>query len=315
MATTVERGLTAAEAPGSNARGIAAMVIAMACFVSSDTLIKIVGRDMPVGEIIFVRGLFSVLLILPLAMLTGALRNVRAAMTPTVALRAGSEVGATVFFFSGLVLMPFADAAAIGQFAPLAVTAGAALFLREPVGWRRWLATAVGLAGVLLIIRPGSGAFNPGAILLVFCVLCVATRDLVTRVMGSGIPILLLILVSSVATTLIGPFGLLYETWIRPTPLMIGSLILSAFGVSAGYYGSVVAMRSGEISVVAPFRYASMLFALMWGYVIFGEIPDPLTWLGIAIVVGAGVYMFHRESVRRREATVAPEAIPQVAPK
>jgi drug/metabolite transporter (DMT)-like permease len=224
MATTVDGGQNAAEVRGSNARGIAAMVIAMACFVTSDTVIKVLGRDMPVGQIMFLRGLLSVLLILPLVAATGALAKLRFALTPIVALRAASEVGATVFFFSGLVLMPFADAAAIGQFAPLAVTAGAAMFMKEPVGWRRWLATVVGLIGVLLIIRPGSGAFNPAAILLVMCVLCVAVRDLVTRTMALGIPALVLILVSSVATTITGLGGRLFETWIMPNAMMMGSL-------------------------------------------------------------------------------------------
>jgi drug/metabolite transporter (DMT)-like permease len=287
---------------GSNARGIVAMIISVACFVTGDMLIKSLGRDMPVGQIMFLRGVFSVLLISPLVLATGAYPHIRPALTPLVGLRVASEVAATILFFSAIVLMPFADAAAIGQFGPLAVTAGAALFLREPVGWRRWLATAVGLVGVLLIIRPGSGAFNPAAILLVICVLCVVVRDLVTRMIGHDIPVVALILISAVATTLAGLVGRLFESWVDPSGVATGILALSAIGVSAGYYASVVAMRAGEISVVAPFRYAGMLFALMWGYVVFGEIPEPLTWAGIAIVIGAGVYMFHRESVRKREA-------------
>jgi drug/metabolite transporter (DMT)-like permease len=305
MATTAEGARTVAEPRGSNARGIAAMVFAMACFVASDTLIKLIGRDMPVSQIMAVRGLFTILLISVLAVATGAFVHFRSLFTPIVALRTIGEVGATVFFFSGLLLMPFADAAAIGQFTPLAVTAGAAIFLKEPVGWRRWLATGVGLFGVLLIIRPGSGAFNPAGLLIVICVLFVALRDLVTRVMGNGLPILLLILAAATATTGAGFAGRLVEPWIAVDARMLGGLSLSALGVSGGYYGAIVAMRSGEISVIAPFRYASMLFALMWGYLIFGEVPDLLTWIGIVIVVGAGVYMFHRESVRRRAAPVA----------
>lgn len=302
MATTVDSARTADAARGSNARGIAAMVFSMACFVSSDTLIKIVGRDMPVGQIMFLRGLFAVFIVAALAVATGDLVKIRQALTPTVALRSFTEVASTIFFFTGLMRLPFADAAAIGQFTPLAVTAAAALFLHEPVGWRRWLATFVGLVGVLLIIQPGSSAFNPAAILIVICVLFVTARDLITRQMGSGIPILLLILVSAAAVCVTGLMGRVVESWITPTWTMIGGLSLSALGVSGGYYGAIVAMRSGEISVVAPFRYSGMLVALMWGYVVFGESPDQLTWLGIVIVVSAGVYTFHRESVRRREA-------------
>ncbi len=302
MATTLEGARPATDAAGSNARGILAMVAAMACFVTSDTLIKIVGRDMPVSQIMFVRGILTVVLIGTLALASGAYRHARALLVPAVGLRTAGEVGATIFFFSGLVLMPFADAAAIGQFTPLAVTAGAALFLNEPVGWRRWLATIVGLLGVLLIIRPGTSAFNPAGLLIVVCVLCVALRDLVTRAMGNAIPAVLLILASAIATTAAGLCGRLFQSWIEVDGQMLVGLAFSALGVSGGYYGAIIAMRSGEIAVVAPFRYASMLVALLWGYVIFGEVPDLVTYLGIAIVVGAGVYTFHRESVRRREA-------------
>lgn len=307
MATTLDGVRSVDMVRGSNARGIAAMLLSMACFVTSDTLIKIVGRDMPVGQIMFLRGLFAVLLVGGLAVATGVITRIGSALHPVVALRTFTEVASTVFFFSGLMQLPFADAAAIGQFTPLAVTAGAAMFLAEPVGWRRWLATAVGLGGVLLIIRPGTSAFNPAAILIVICVFFVAARDLITKRMGSGIPIPLLILVSAVAISVCGLCARPFETWVQPNAAMIGGLALSALGVSVGYYGSIVAMRSGEISVVAPFRYSAMLFALMWGYVIFSEVPDRMTWIGITIVVAAGVYTFHRESVRKREAAaVAP---------
>ena len=305
MATTIGNIRSADVARGTNAQGIAAMVVSMACFVSSDTLIKIVGREMPVGQIMFLRGLFAFLLVAVLAVATGAILKIRLAWTPMVAVRTFTEVASTVLFFTGLMQLPFADAAAIGQFTPLAVTAGAAIFLSEPVGWRRWLATAVGLVGVLLIIRPGSSSFNPAALLIVGCVLFVCARDLITRHMGSGVPIPLLILVSAAAVSASGLLGLPFETWITPEWSMTGGLMLSALGVSGGYYGAIVAMRAGEISVVAPFRYSGMLVALMWGYVIFGEIPDRMTWLGIVIVVTAGVYTFHRESVRRREAEAA----------
>lgn len=281
------------------------MLVSMGCFVSSDTLIKIVGRDMPVGQIMFIRGLFAFLIVGVLALATGVIPKIKQALTPTVALRTFFEVGSTIFFFSGLMQLPFADAAAIGQFTPLAVTAGAAMFLSEPVGWRRWLATLVGLIGVLLIIRPGTSAFNPAAILIVACVFFVAARDLITKHMGSAIPVLLLILVSAAAVSVTGLFALAFETWISPSSPALGWLALSALGVTGGYYGAIVAMRAGEISVVAPFRYTAMLFALMWGFLIFGEVPDQITWAGIAIVVIAGVYTFHRESVRKREAASA----------
>ncbi|MEQ1615812.1 MAG: DMT family transporter, partial [Hyphomicrobiaceae bacterium] len=228
MATTLDSARSAEIARGSNIRGIIAMLVSMGCFVTSDTLIKIVGRDMPVGQIMFLRGLFAFLIVGVLALATGALFKLRMALTGTVALRTFFEVGSTIFFFSGLMRLPFADAAAIGQFTPLAVTAGAAMFLSEPVGWRRWLATLVGLLGVLLIIRPGTSAFNPAAILIVICVFFVAARDLITKHMGSAIPALLLILVSAGAVSLAGLCALPLEAWIRPSSSSYGWLALSA---------------------------------------------------------------------------------------
>ena len=289
---------------GSNARGIVAMLFSIACFVSSDTLVKQIGAEMPIGQMMFLRGLFAAMLVATLAVMTGDIAQYRRVFTPIMALRTVVEVGATLFFFAGLLRLPFADAAAIGQFTPLAVTAGAALFLNEPVGWRRWLATVVGLIGVLLIIRPGTSAFNPAALLIVACVFFVAVRDLVTRVLGNSVPALLIILLSSTAVMLSGIFIRPLESWIDPSAGIVASIAVSALGVTGGYYGSIIAMRCGDIAVVAPFRYTSMLFALVWAYVLFNEVPDWPTWVGIAIVVGAGGYTFHREMVRKREAAM-----------
>lgn len=302
MTTTLDSARPDSVARGSNAQGIAAMVWSMGCFVSSDTLIKIVGRDMPVGQIMFIRGLMAAALMAALAIATGVMGQLHRTFTKAVAARSFTEVASTILFFTGVVQLPFADASAIGQFTPLRMTAGAALFLNEPVGWRRWLATLVGFAGVMLIIRPGSSTFNPAGLLIVACVLFVIARDLITRQMDPTLPIPLLIFVSALAISAAGLGMKVFESWVSPDLGLFASLAVSALGVCFGYYGAIVSMRCGEIAVVAPFRYTAMLFALAWGYLLFGEIPDRLTWCGIAIVIIAGVYMFHRESVRRREA-------------
>jgi drug/metabolite transporter (DMT)-like permease len=297
--------MSAAEQAATNTRGIVAMVTAMASFSFSDMLVKMAGQDIPVGEIIFLRGLFASFLVVTLALLTGSLGRGLAAMKEggrnrLLAARTIAEVGATVCFLSGLVRLPFADAAAIAQFVPLGVTAAAAIFLREPVGWRRWLATFVGLVGVLIIIKPGTSAFDPAALWIVASMIFVVTRDLTTRQIGKRVPPLFLISISAVAVTFSGLAFLPFENWVMPQPIGYLLMVGSALGVLGGYYAVIVAMQSGEIATVAPFRYSIILFAIVFGVVVFGERPPLSTYIGIGIVVGAGLYMFHRERIRKR---------------
>jgi drug/metabolite transporter (DMT)-like permease len=287
---------------GSNARGIAAMLGCMFCFVASDTIIKIVGKELAVGQIMFIRGIFATLIMGTIVFATGAHRQIRSVISlPIVQLRTFAEAAATVLFFTGLMRLPFADAAAIGQVTPLAVTAGAAIFLNEPVGWRRWLATLVGFIGVLIIIKPGTSTFNWAALFIVACVAFVVIRDLTTRLISNAAPAAVLVFLSVMAVTAGGLCLMPFEAWPRPTAWQVAGLALSALGVSAGYYGAIIAMRSGEISVVSPFRYVVMLYAMFWSYFIFGEIPDRTTWIGVSIVIAAGLYTVYREHVRRRD--------------
>jgi drug/metabolite transporter (DMT)-like permease len=296
---------------GSNARGIAAMLGCMFCFVASDTIIKIVGKELAVGQIMFIRGIFATLIMGAIVVATGVQRQIKSVISlPIVQLRTFAEAAATVLFFTGLMRLPFADAAAIGQVTPLAVTAGAAIFLKEPVGWRRWLATLVGFTGVLIIIKPGTSAFNWSALFIVACVCFVVIRDLTTRLISTAAPAAVLVFLSVVAVTAGGLCLLPFEVWLAPTALQIAGLALSALGVSAGYYGAIVAMRSGEISVVSPFRYVVMLYAMFWSYFIFGEIPDRTTWIGVSVVIAAGLYTVYREHVRRRDDITAVVGVP-----
>ena len=291
---------------GSNARGIIAMLVAMFCFVASDTIIKVVGRDLAIGQIMFMRGIVATVLLGIIVIANGSHRQIRSIISvPIVQLRTFAEVAATVLFFSGLMRLPFADAAAIGQVTPLAVTAGSAIFLSEPVGWRRWLATVVGFVGVLIIIKPGTSAFNWSALFIVACVCFVVMRDLTTRLISNAAPAAVLVFLSVAAVTAGGLGMKLFEVWVIPTWWQVGALALSAVGVSAGYYGAIIAMRSGEISVVAPFRYIVMIYALFWSYFIFGEVPDRPTWIGVTIVIAAGLYTVYREHVRKRETSAS----------
>ncbi len=296
--------MSAAEQSATNTRGILAMIAAMGSFSLCDMLIKLVGHDMPIGEIIFVRGLFASALVLVAAISSGALSDTAKAVIRQkrglVVVRTIAEVGATVTFLSGLIRLPFADASAIAQFVPLGVTAAAAIFLGEPVGWRRWLAAFVGLIGVMIIIKPGTAAFDPSALWILGSMFFVVTRDLTTRQIGNQVPSLFLICISAFAVTIASLGFLPFETWRIPSLNTCLLLFGSAIGVLGGFYALIVAMQSGEIATVAPFRYSIILFAIFLGMVVFGERPPMSTFVGVAIVVTAGLYMFHRERVRKR---------------
>jgi drug/metabolite transporter (DMT)-like permease len=284
-----------AQASSENLRGIAAMMAAMAAFVINDTAMKLAFPELPIGQLIFVRGLLIVPMLGVLAMAGGAAQTVRAIANPRVLLRSAAEVGAAILYLTALFRMPIADATAILQFTPLAITAGAALFLGAPVGWRRWLATLIGLIGVLIIVKPGASAFNPYAVLALLSVLFIAARDLITRTLHANVPTLAIALTSSIAVAVASLGMMPFETWAWPPARAIVLLSVSGAAILCGQFWVIKAMRSGEIAVVSPFRYSIILWAIGAGYLMWREVPDLSSWIGIAIVTAAGLYTFLRE--------------------
>ena len=282
-------------AASHNLRGIAAMLASMAALIANDTLIKLAAAELPVGEVIFLRGLAASLFLGLLAAATGGLASIPTLRSGKVLARSLAEVAATLLYLSALMRMPIAEATAILQFTPLAITAGAALFLGAPVGWRRWLATLVGLAGVMVIIRPGAAAFNPYASLALLAIVFIAARDLITRQLGGHVPTLLIAFASSAAVALASLAFLLVEQWQWPQPMTALALVGAAIGLLSGQYWVIVAMRSGDIAVIAPFRYSIIVWAILAGILVWREVPDLATWIGIAIVSAAGLYTFLRE--------------------
>lgn len=294
------RSLRAVAGSTENLRGILAMLAAMACFSAGDSLIKYVGRDLPPGEMMFVRGIFTSILTVGFAYSIGALRGLHHALTPAIALRSLGDIGATAFFFVAVLRLPFAEVNAISQSTPLALTAAAALFLAEPVGWRRWSALLVGLLGVLIIIRPGGNAFDWAALFVMASVACVTVRDLLTRHIGLALSASVLASITAVVVTLGGLLLLPFETWRMPSAGNALLLACSGLTIFVGNYAMIMAMRWGEISVVAPFRYTGTIFVVLLGYFVFDEWPDDVTFIGIGVVMVAGLYTLHRETVHMR---------------
>lgn len=285
------------ETARANVSAILAMVASQAVLTVNDALMKLAVAEVPGGEAIFIRGLATVALAGLLAAATGAFRGFACLgrQWRLVALRNVGEVGATMLYLTALFHMPIAEATAILQVLPLATVAGAAVFLGEPVGWRRWSATVAGFIGVLIIIRPGTAAFNPWSVVALASIAAITTRDLATRRIGRGVPTMLLTVLSGIALTVASATTSLFETWHAPSPKAIALAGGAALFVTSGYALIIQAMRLGEVAAVAPFRYSVIVWAVLAGVLVFGELPDPLALLGTAIVMAAGLYTVFRE--------------------
>jgi drug/metabolite transporter (DMT)-like permease len=292
-----------AQSRSDTIRGIAFMLASMAIFVVNDTLMKIAAGHLPTGQTIFVRGLLTSVLGATMIAASGAHRALPYALSGRVLWRAAADVGGTIFFLNALVRMPMADLFGILQFIPLAVTAGAALFMGAKVGWKRWAATCVGLLGVLIIVRPGGSAFTSAALLAVLAVLFSALRDLLSRSVPATVPPLIIVTVGSAVVTLASLGFTAVETWRWPQNSTLLILLGASGAILAGQAWLVAAMRTGHIGAVAPFRYSMVLWAIVAGYAVWGEIPDAAAWVGISIVTVAGLYTFWREQQALRHAT------------
>ncbi|TJZ86749.1 DMT family transporter [Paracoccus hibiscisoli] len=283
--------------PGDNLRGAGLMTLSMIGFTCNDAIIKFVTQDMPLYQAITLRGLFVMLALVALASRTGGLRlRIPQAARRPMTLRLIGEIGSTLLFLNALQRMAIADLTAVMQSLPLVVMLGAALFFGESLGWRRVLAVGVGMLGVLIILRPGGGTFGIWSLVALGAMLMVALRDLSTRQFGRDVASSTIAFYAAVLVTLTGLLFSLGQGWVLPTGAQIGLLLLSAAFLTVGYVSAVAAMRVGEISAVSPFRYTSLLAAIVLGLVIFGDWPDLWTWVGSALVVGAGIYTIWREA-------------------
>lgn len=285
-----------------NIRGSALMVLAMLGFAFEDMFIKKMSGALPVGQILIVLGFGGAVVFALIARAYGDALWSRDLRHPAVILRNAGEVVGTLGFVTAVALTPISSASAILQATPLVVTIGAALFLAETVGWRRWLAVGIGLSGVLLIIRPGLEGFDANSLFAVQGVIGLAVRDLATRRVPPTITSRQL---STYAFAIIVPTGaavlwLGEQTMVMPDTANMTRIGLAVVIGVAAYYTLVAATRIGDMSVIAPFRYSRLVFALFIGVLVFGEKPDALTLTGAAIIVTSGIYTLWREARLRR---------------
>lgn len=290
-----------------NLRGSVLMVLAMLGFAVEDMFVKLMAGALPTGEILALLGAGGAVVFGVVCVVRGERLFSRDVLHPMVLLRNGCEMVGTVGYVSAVVLTPISSASAIFQATPLFVTLGAALFLNETVGWRRWTAIAVGFAGVLLIIRPGLAAFQPASLFAVQGVVFLGMRDLATRRIPKTMSSMRL---STYAFAVIVPTGLILmvlsgDRFVIPGTVDMVRIAGSIVAGVLGYYALVAATRLGDMSHIAPFRYTRLLFALVVGITVFGERPDMATLVGSGIIVGSGIYAALREAQRRRASLAA----------
>ncbi len=290
----------------NNLRGSALMIGAMAGFALEDMFIKDLARTWPVGQVLLFIGLGGTLVFGTLALARSDRLLSRALLSPALWMRNLGEIIGTGFYVHAIVLTPLAQASAILQATPLATTLGAALFLRERVGWRRLSAILIGFLGVLIVIRPDSASFSALSLLAVAAVAGMSLRDLATRRIPGT--------VSSMQIATLGfatflPLGLALLA-VMPGPPVVPTgmdwirLAGALFFGALGYYAMIISVRLGEIAVVMPFRYSRLAFAAIISTLVFSEPPDRWTLIGGTVIVGSGLYALWRQMKRHRVARI-----------
>ncbi len=286
-------------------KGIA-LVLASTIFLgTSDATAKYLSATLPSIEIAWIRFLVFALIMSPAMLPFSPLYAMRTERRGLHLLRGAALLGSSLFFITGLRFLPIAEASATGFVAPLFVTALSILFLGEIVGLRRWIATGVGLLGVVIILRPGSGAFHAAAFFPLVSALAWASTLIMTRMMSGTERAVTTMTYSSIAglciLTALVPF-----VWVTPSWHDIAFGILIGVASTAGQWIVVLAYRYADASVLAPFSYTQLLWVSVLGFVIFGEVPDVWTVTGAAFIVASGLYTAHRERVRQSQLLAVP---------
>ena len=281
-----------------NLLGAALMTCCVLAYVLNDAVMKLLFADIDFFQAIFLRGLVSLPPILIMALMTKTLLQKYSAKNQRLMIiRILAEIGTTVTFLTALKHMPLANVTAILQSLPLAITMAAAIFLGEPVGWRRWSAICVGFTGVLIIIRPGLAGFNSYSLLALAAVILLTVREISTRQLDNKVPTVTVALSTTLGITAFAALMLIGTEWAEINFVSWSLIIAAAVAVTVATLLSVVAMRTGDIGFVSPFRYTSLIGAIGLGILLFGDWPDGITLLGAAIIAFAGIYSLYREQI------------------
>lgn len=284
-------------------RGVLAVVFAFFCFGLQDTTAKFLMGELHPMQVVWARyaGQMAVIVIV----LAPRLKPLARTANPGLQLvRSALLFTSTLLFFTALSRMEFAEAAALIQTAPLFITALAAPVLAEVVGWRRWTGVAVGLVGALVIIRPGLEVFQPAGLLPLGAAVCLASYQIATRMLSAADRIRTTMLYTAGVGTLVATLAVPFF-WTQPSGLQAGLMLLMGVLASTGHLSLVYGFGLAQASALAPFNYTALIWATLFGFLFFGELPDLATVAGAGIVVAAGLYVWHRERLRKLGARAA----------
>ena len=283
-------------------RGITIMVISLFFFMSSDTVSKWLTQDYPVGEIIFVRSFFIYVPIFVFLFFRPQPLKLNAGNWRMHVLRSSLFVASTFIIIYSVKLLPLADVIAYLHSAPLIIAALSVPLLGERVGWHRWAAITVGFFGVLVMVRPTPEAFQVAALVPLAGAFATSLRDIATRRMSATESSSAILTWSTAGLIVASAFTLPFE-WKTPDLVGFGLMALSGVLNGIAHFMMIEAYRLAQAAIVAPFKYSSIPWGVLFGYLIWGDFPDPWILTGGTIVVSAGLYILHRETRNREKAT------------
>lgn len=273
-----------------NRRAAALMILSTATIVCNDALMKAVTVTMPLYQAVVLRGLFILPLLLIFARWRGQPRlRLSRQDARTTFWRSVGDVSATICYLLALRQMALADLSAVFQSLPLVVTLAAAAFCGERLDARRLLAIGLGFLGVLVVLRPATSAFDIWSVLVLASVVLIAWRDLLSRRLSDEVPSLTIAIYASLAVLIVGLAMLPGDGWAPVSAKELAMLFFSAFFWSVACISAIATVRIGEISVIAPFRYTALVWAILLGILVFGDWPGGWTLLGAALIVAAGL--------------------------
>lgn len=291
---------------GAALTAIAAMIGSTLFYLLGDTAVKLASEAIPVPQIIVIRGTLTAMLVAAAAAAAGVLRYWRGMFSRPVLVRGGFDAATTLMFTNALANMRIADATAIINAAPIAGTLLAVLILKERVDALRWTAILLGFTGVLLVLRPQTSGFNLYGLLALGAMTTVAGREVVTRRIGAAVPSLIVTLWSAISVAIVGAAAsLVTGAWVALGSIELALVFVSAVFLFGAYHTSVIALRVGEVSLVGPFRYLIIVWGLVTGFVVWGDVPGVAELSGMGLIGVAGLAVFRRELSRSRNSKAA----------